>query len=571
MAKTDKITKNLLSKLIPAPLTLGVEVSEYSIKMVLLKQESPHSASVLDYAIIPLVAKMVSTKLSPLSVIKNILKEKKLFTARQAKLAVSGPELDCKRVTLPFMPKKEIAQALRLEAKDRFLFNIEEAVLGYEVVEEVTAKDGTRRMELIASAAKSAIIDERLSFFEDTRVAPSVVIPAAYCLYNLYRLSKEWESAEPVALIDIGASTTTVVIIKEGKIRFIRQLGCAGKDFTEAMTQALVSDKGKIELSPEEAEELKIQSGFPDESAQPIKEGIFAQQVSSMLRPVVEKLATEIKRSFEYYTSQFDEGRVNKVIITGGSSKLKNINVQFSHQLKDVYPQFSQTLSIPIENLEIPEGLKTNLIPERADSFKKDFPLLAVAVGAALNSPQGINLIPPSYQAQKIKKIKRISIRIIFIVISLILLTFYLFNSAQEKLLQNLLAAKQPQWQKLLEIQNLHSSIVQKNAIIEHTLKNQVPLYYVFKALSNLIPKGVYLESLSIIDKANRLEMVGVILETTDSAEVTLANFIKALEDSPFFNNVNLISSQDTEKLGRGALEFNISCNLNKHATYGTK
>lgn len=563
MIKTDKVAKRFFSRFLPASFSLGVEVSEHAIKLVLVKQESPDSVSLLDYLISPFT-KDASYRLDPATIIENVLREKKLFTATEARLAISGTELDCKRITLPFMPKKEIAQALRLQTKDHFLFDIEGAVLDFEVLDETTTKDGTRNIEVIASLAKKEFIDKKISFFEATRVPPAVVIPVAYGVYNVYRLHREKESAQPLALIDIGASTTTVVIIKDDKIRFIRQLGCAGKDFTNAMTGTLVSDKGRIELSLEEAEKLKIQMGIPDESTPPTKEGISPQQISSMVRPVIERLGNEIKRSFDYYISEFNEGRIKKAFITGGSSKLKNIHSQLSHRLKDKYSQAFPALSIPVESLEIPPELKIDLIPERAEDFKKDFPLLVPAIGAAINSPRGINLIPLSYKMQRIRKIERISLRIIFILISLVLLTFYLFDSMQERLLRNLLIAKQPQWQNLREIQEFHSKIVQKNAIIDYTLKNQVPLYYIFKTLSNLTPKPVYLESLVIEDKVSNLKMEGVILETVETAEATLTKFIKTLEDSPFFNNVYLISSQDTSISGRQALKFEISCKLGK-------
>lgn len=547
----DKVAEKLLSKFRPAPLSLGMEVSDYSIKLALVRGGSADSLSLLDYAIIPLVAKETRDKSDPISIIKNILREKRLFTATEVKLVISGTELDSKRITLPFMPKEEIAQALGLEAKEHFLFNIEESKLDFEILQETTTKDGTKHIEVMATLAKNRLIDEKLSFVKDAQFPPSAVIPAAYCLYNLYRLYEKGESNQPVALIDIGASTTTVVIIKNNKISFIRQLGCAGKDFSNAMTGTLVSDKGKIELSSEKAEELKKQIGIPEESTQLTEEGISAQQLVSMVRPIIEKLTSEIKRSFSYYTSQFGGDRVTRVYLSGGTSKLKNIHTQLS-----------QELSIPVESLGVPQGLKIKLIPERTDSFKEDFPILVAAIGAAISSPQGVNLIPTSYKLQRIKKMEKVSIRIIFIIISLIVLTSYLFNSAQEKVLRNLLAAKEPQYQQLQEVGALHSRITQKNTIIDHTFKNQVPLYYVFKALSNLIPRVVYLESLIIKDKASHLEMKGVVLETTEMAEVTLAEFIKALEDSQSFNNVLLVSSQDAEISGRQALEFEISCKL---------
>ena len=128
-----------------------------------------------------------------------------------------------------------------------------------------------------------------------------------------------------------------------------------------------------------------------------------------------------------------------------------------------------------------------------------------------------------------------------------------------------MLDAEKPQWQKLQEVQELHSKISQKNAIMKQTLSNQVPVYYVLKALSELIPQYIYFRRLTIKEQATVMEIEGIVLETNETAEVTLANFIKTLEDSDFFNSFLLDSTQDVEISKRKALEFKISCKLGKN------
>jgi Tfp pilus assembly protein PilN len=239
--------------------------------------------------------------------------------------------------------------------------------------------------------------------------------------------------------------------------------------------------------------------------------------------------------------------------LSGGTSKLKNIS-----------SELSQRLSITTEPMDVPEGLNIKLSPQRLETFKSDFPMLAPAIGAALSNPEGLNLIPEPYKHRQIKAIQKISIRLVFVITALILITLHLFNSVQEGVFKRLLAAKQPQWEKLQEVGNLHSKIAQKNAMVNQVLKDQVPLYNIFKALSNLVPREIYLQRITIKDGTRSMSMQGIALETPQTAEVIIANFIKQLESSPFFNNVLLASSSDTEIDSKKAVEFEINCGLGK-------
>ncbi len=547
MNNIEQTINTLLSRFTPTPLQLGVEISYSYLKLALVKIHSPAKAALLDYSIIPLSGDVSGA-------VNGTLKNSAGTADAEAKFVISGSQVDTKRIAMPFMPKEEIARALRYLAKEHLLLDVEESTLDFEVLGEKTGADGSKNVEIIASIAENSLIEQKLSRFRDTRVLPSLMIPAAYSLRNLYQFGKtarHRSSEKPVALIDIGFSTTSIVILKSGNVRFTRQCGCAGGDLTNAMTGVLASDKGKTELTSKKAEALKKETGFPDESAHETKNGVPTQQINAMIRPVMEKLISEIKLSFEYYMSEHNEEPVSKVYLSGGTSRMKNI-----------CPQLSRALSIEVEPLEMPQRLSLELPPEKAGRIKDDFPLIAAPLGAALGSAQGLNLLPENYKRERLRRLERISARMVFILISLIMLTLYLLSAGEERSLRNVLAAKGPQWQKLSEMQALHDKISQKNAIAGYVLRDRPPYYYVFKALSNLTPKPIYFTRNNIECKTGKMVLEGIAFDTADPAEGTLASFIRSLENSPLFKNVNLVSSRDTKISGRSAMEFEISCRL---------
>ncbi len=542
------VISRLCSKFAPLPLSLGIEISSNSIKTALVKQDSHGSASLIDYEIT-----QVNNKDNAPIIFKEILKSKGISSSVNVKFVVSGADVDSKRAKLSSMPEEEIAAALRWQAKEHFLFNIDESMLDFEVLRLAEKQDGSGGVEVIANIAKNEIIDSRISLLKNTGIVPSVIIPVAYGLRNIYNISNMQDGDNPVAIIDIGADTTTIVIIKDKNIRFIRQISCAGGDCTKAMSGAFVSGKGRIELSPEKAEAFKKEFGIPNCSEGELKDGVSAAQIASMLRPVLEKLGNNIRRSFDYYISQFQEENISKIYISGGTSSMKNIE-----------SQLFKMLSVPVEKLNVPKSIKLKIPKEKVKNLNDDFAFIAPAIGAALHNIEGLNLIPLIYKKDKIRKIEKISARLAFIFIVMLLSVFYLFNLGHEGVLVKILNAQRPQWQKLQEVRELHARITQKNAIMNQTLKRQIPLYYLFKALANAIPREIYLRDLSIEEQATSMSMEGIVVETSELAEITLSKFIKSLEDSIFFHDVLLGSTQDVEISGRQALEFKISCGLGR-------
>lgn len=554
--KINDFIKPIVAKFKPSLPTLGVELGKNSFKLSLLKKNSDHTATLLDYSIIELEEGKEYKDNEITALLEAAIKDMGVVQECNVNFIISGSEVDSKRIILPGMPKEDIVEALKWQAKDHFLLNTDESALDFEILKEKQTEDGNKNIELIANIASNKSVDEKVHFANDlfiNKTIPSAIAPVAYGLLNLYQLADTKKSDSPIALIDIGLATTTIAIVKDQKMSLMRQLGVSGEDFTKALTGTLVSDAGRMELSLTEAENLKRNVGFPDETQREVKKGITALQVNSLMRPVLEKLANDIKRSLDYYASQFGEGKVTKIYLSGGSAKLKNIT-----------SQLFQRLSIPIEILKSPENLKLEFKNKDKSSFEDDFLKLVPSLGVALAAPNDVNLMPDNYRMEGVKRIEKVSARIIFMGVILFLAVFYIFNVAQEKTLNKVVSARRPEWEKLQEIQTLHSRIIQKNSIVNNTLKNQIPIYYLLKSLSTIIPGEIYLRNVRIENNATSIKIDGIAFEKGDIGEVILSKFIKSLEDSTLFHNVLLESSQDVTVSKKKALEFEISCNLGK-------
>jgi len=135
LTKIEQSIKKACSKFMPSPPILGVETSRKSVKIVVLKQESDSSASLLNYFIIPIGKDEGYSSQDFVSKVTNLLKALQLSHNIEVKFVASGSKIDSKRISLPSMPVSDIAQALRWEAKDHFLFNVDESVLDFEVLE----------------------------------------------------------------------------------------------------------------------------------------------------------------------------------------------------------------------------------------------------------------------------------------------------------------------------------------------------------------------------------------------------------------------------------------------------
>lgn len=255
--------------------------------------------------------------------IATLFKSERLGSCRVA-LSVSGQSVFTRYTKLPKISQKKIEQVVKYEAQQQIPFPIDKVVWDYQLFK--TPAKGAQ-LEVFLSAVKRDIIEDlhrQISVVKGAEVAS--IQPAPIALYNMLMFNKDIK--DDTILLDIGANATSLIITK-GRQIWIRSIPMGGNEITRVLGESMA-------LKPEEAEILKRKEGITltgatgDENLTPRSDSI-----SKAINPVLSEILSEVSRSISYYKSQFDKEAVfNKVLITGGGSKIRYIERFFGANLK---------------------------------------------------------------------------------------------------------------------------------------------------------------------------------------------------------------------------------------------
>jgi len=253
---------------------------------------------------------------------------------KPAAAAVFGNDVVVRRLSLPDLKRADILAALTLECRKHVNFPIEEAEIRYEIVER-TEKPGGSELQLLVCVAHRRRLTEAREAMEQAGLRPVALTIGPLALRALLRASGSLAPDEVVAYLDMGAGNTQIMVLKGEEVRFSREFGVGGAALTDALRSIVVPGQGTVELSLEEAEALKRAHGIPlgpEEAGHAGRLPLAA--VSVMLRPTLERLVREVWNSFDYCNEQFLGEAVNRVVLLGDGSRVRNLPEYLTGVLK---------------------------------------------------------------------------------------------------------------------------------------------------------------------------------------------------------------------------------------------
>jgi type IV pilus assembly protein PilM len=201
----------------------------------------------------------------------------------------------------------------------------EDSYIEFEILGHV---DETQ-MDVLMVAAPKDIVDSRMQACLQAGLEVDSVDIEAFALYRSLiesDLEHDWSDAT-IALVDVGASTTSMSVVNKGTFAMTRNLPSGGQALTDAL-------KSFFKLSDEDAEAGKAQLDLKEllEEAKP-KENPPLRVV----QPQLDDLVREIRRSLNYYQSQQNEampvGKVTHVLLSGNAAKMPGLAEYVAHKL----------------------------------------------------------------------------------------------------------------------------------------------------------------------------------------------------------------------------------------------
>jgi len=340
---------------------LGIDISSTSVKLLELSR-SGSRYRVEAYAVEPLPANAVVEKnIAELEGVGQALQRvvaKAKTGCKSAVVAVSGSAVITKIIEMDAgLSDEELENQLKIEADQYIPYPLEEVAIDFEVQGPAPRSPG--RAEVLLAACRKENIEIREAALALAGLTAKVVDVEAYALERSYGLLAPQLGAAhgelTVAVVDIGATMTTLSVLHNGRTIYTREQLFGGRQLTEEIQR-------RYGLSQEEAGLAKKQGGLPDDYD------------SEVLLPFKEAVVQQVSRSLQFFFAAGQFHDVDCILLAGGTASIPGLDHMIQQKIG------TQTLvANPFADMAL--SSKVN-----AGALASDAPALMIACGLALRS-----------------------------------------------------------------------------------------------------------------------------------------------------------------------------------------
>lgn len=340
---------------------LGIDISSTSVKLIELSRSGARYR-VESYAVEPLPANAVVEKniaeLEGVGQALSRLLAKAKTGVKSAAVAVSGSAVITKNIEMEAgLNDEELENQLKIEADQYIPYPLEEVAIDFEVQGPAARSPG--RVEVLLAACRKENVEIREAALALAGLTAKVVDVEAYALERAYGLlSSQLGSGHDeltVALVDIGATMTTLSVLHNGRTIYTREQLFGGRQLTEEIQR-------RYGLSMEEAGLAKKQGGLPDDYD------------SEVLQPFKDAVVQQVSRSLQFFFAAGQFHDVDYILLAGGTASIPGLDRLIQQKIG------TQTLvANPFADMAL--SSKVN-----AGALASDAPSLMIACGLALRS-----------------------------------------------------------------------------------------------------------------------------------------------------------------------------------------
>ena len=360
-------------------MSFGLDIGKYSVKIVELEQNKDQIAiknigeknlfddlNKFDHD--KITKSQISACVQDLCVQMNI-KPKKI---KELTSSLSGKAIDIRQVTTLEMPDSELIVSLELEAKKHVPLDGTDAVIDYHLLGNHQEK--LDQINLILTTTTKNKISEHADILKDCGFKPGVFDADPIAVTNIYQYNHELPDQGSDVIINIGNSSTTLIVWGANSGFFTREIGISGNHITKEIMRKLnctylEAEKKKIN---EGVDSLNNQPGDNTEKAgdeateeEPKNSGIMIEE-----RTIFNDFVEEIRKTLRFYMKNHKNSFFNTFYLSGGSSHLPD--------LKDF---ITNNLNVKVEFLDPMKKINNDI--------KIDNPLkYSIALGLALRGLQ---------------------------------------------------------------------------------------------------------------------------------------------------------------------------------------
>lgn len=349
----------LLSK--KPPLLLGVDISAAAVKVVELGlMGTSYCVNSYGSELLPINA-VVDKDIKDVEAVGHAIAqaiEKANPSTEYAAAAVSSSAVMTKTIQLPATwQEEEMASQIEVEASRYIPYPLEEISLDFQIVGE-NSRD-PNLVDVLIAACRNENVELRVDALELAGLTPRVIDVESYVMERAFslvapRLPRKGDNLT-VALVDIGATLTTLNVLHDHQVIYTREQLFGGRQLLESIQR-------RYKLTPEEAYMAERQGSLP------------ADYAKDVLAPFHAAVAQQISRALQFFFSSSTYSEINYIVLSGGSASQPGLS-------EVVYEKVGSKVMVaePLADMLIAPRVRTQLT-------KWDVPSLMISCGLALRS-----------------------------------------------------------------------------------------------------------------------------------------------------------------------------------------
>lgn len=243
------------------------------------------------------------------------------FKSKRVVVGVANQRVIVRLADMPTMSESDLQASLQYEAQELIPIPVDDAILDFQILDDVVSNDGDPRMRVLLAAAQRDMVRNHLAATEGAGLRADVVDVVPFALVRALGSSAnpfEFDDGAE-AIVCIGGGVTNVVVHTQGVPRFVRVLLVGGDDVTEAIAR-------ELDVPADEAEALKRCADITSPDPGVARAG---QVVRDRLAPLVE----EVRGSLDYYLAQSQSTSIDRILVTGGGARMAGLMERLQAQL----------------------------------------------------------------------------------------------------------------------------------------------------------------------------------------------------------------------------------------------
>jgi len=339
---------------------LGLDISSTSVKLLELSRHGD-GYRVESYAVKALPPNAVVEKnindVEAVAEVVNAVADSSKSKVKHASVAVAGSAVITKVIEMPAgLSDDAMETQITLEADQYIPYPLEEVAIDFEVQGE--SPDNHDQVRVLLAACRRENVDLRVEALELAGLEPKIVDVEAYTMERAFSLiadQLEDQEDQVVAVIDIGATMTTLSVLLGGKTIYTREQLFGGKQLTEEIQR-------RYGLSTEEAGLAKKQGGLPDD---------YELEV---LEPFKDAVVQQVTRSLQFFFSSSQYNDVDYIVLAGGVAAMDGLVGLIEEKLGT-----PTSVANPFANMAV--SPKVNAV-----ALANDAPAMMIATGLAMRS-----------------------------------------------------------------------------------------------------------------------------------------------------------------------------------------